>query len=60
MVRHIFSRRHLTRLCGVWASREWRPFKNGARSDDLRLSHWVKTSTDPEAGELVRSLLDLI
>ncbi|KAI0355387.1 hypothetical protein OH77DRAFT_1424874 [Trametes cingulata] len=28
---------------------EWRPFKNGARSDGLRLSHWVKASTDPEA-----------
>ncbi|KAI0774577.1 hypothetical protein C8Q74DRAFT_1200058 [Fomes fomentarius] len=28
---------------------ERRPFKNGARSDGLRLSHWVKASTDPEA-----------
>ncbi|KAI9064844.1 hypothetical protein FKP32DRAFT_1591067 [Trametes sanguinea] len=28
---------------------EWRPFKNGARSDGLRLSHWVKASADPEA-----------
>ncbi|KAI9000718.1 hypothetical protein BD414DRAFT_472532 [Trametes punicea] len=28
---------------------EWRPFKNGARSDGLRLSHWVKANTDPEA-----------
>ncbi|KAH9943165.1 uncharacterized protein BXZ73DRAFT_87558 [Epithele typhae] len=27
---------------------EWRPFKNGARSDELRLSHWVKSSEDPE------------
>ena len=30
--------------------REWRPFKNSARSDGLQLSHWVKASTDPEAG----------
>ncbi|TBU33025.1 hypothetical protein BD311DRAFT_749067 [Dichomitus squalens] len=28
---------------------EWRPFRNGARTDDLRLSHWVKSSVDPEA-----------
>ncbi|KAL7282633.1 LOW QUALITY PROTEIN: hypothetical protein ACG7TL_004105 [Trametes sanguinea] len=28
---------------------EWRPFKNGARSDGLRLSHWVKASVDPES-----------
>ncbi|KAI0677239.1 hypothetical protein C8Q78DRAFT_1001816 [Trametes maxima] len=28
---------------------EWRSFKNGARSDGLRLSHWVKASTDSEA-----------
>ncbi|KAI0089333.1 hypothetical protein BDY19DRAFT_945299 [Irpex rosettiformis] len=28
---------------------EWRSFKNGARNDPLRLSHWVKASTDPEA-----------
>ncbi|KAI0638499.1 hypothetical protein C8Q77DRAFT_1091472 [Trametes polyzona] len=28
---------------------EWRPFKNGARSDGLRLSHWTKASTDPDA-----------
>ncbi|KAI0751099.1 hypothetical protein C8Q80DRAFT_1217958 [Daedaleopsis nitida] len=28
---------------------EWRSFKNGARSDGLRLSHWAKSTTDPEA-----------
>ncbi|KAI0796325.1 hypothetical protein BC629DRAFT_1504858 [Irpex lacteus] len=28
---------------------EWRSFKNGARQDSLRLSHWVKASTDPES-----------
>lgn len=36
--------------------REWRPFKNSARSDGLRLSHWVKASTDPEVGKLWPSL----
>lgn len=30
--------------------REWRKFKNGARSDNLELSHWVKAGQDPEAG----------
>ncbi|KAI0082524.1 hypothetical protein K474DRAFT_531469 [Panus rudis PR-1116 ss-1] len=28
---------------------EWRSFKNAARSDNLRLSHWTKASEDPEA-----------
>ncbi|KAJ7129487.1 hypothetical protein C8R44DRAFT_79357 [Mycena epipterygia] len=28
---------------------EWRPFKNGARTDSLQLNHWAKASTDPEA-----------
>ncbi|TCD63966.1 swr complex subunit [Steccherinum ochraceum] len=28
---------------------EWRTFKNGARSDGLKLSHWVKADTDPNA-----------
>ncbi|OJT07101.1 SWR1-complex protein 4 [Trametes pubescens] len=28
---------------------EWRPFKNAARSDGLRLSHWAKGSTEPDA-----------
>ncbi|KAF9821192.1 hypothetical protein IEO21_00800 [Rhodonia placenta] len=28
---------------------EWRPFKNGARADSMRLHHWAKTGTDPEA-----------
>ncbi|KAL0570098.1 swr complex subunit [Marasmius crinis-equi] len=28
---------------------EWRPFKNGARSDSLQLGHWVKATTEPES-----------
>ncbi|KAJ7683998.1 hypothetical protein B0H17DRAFT_1204759 [Mycena rosella] len=28
---------------------EWRPFKNGARTDALRLSHWAKATADPDA-----------
>ncbi|PCH40988.1 hypothetical protein WOLCODRAFT_137117 [Wolfiporia cocos MD-104 SS10] len=28
---------------------EWQSFKNGARSDSLRLSHWTKAGTDPDA-----------
>ncbi|KAI0732868.1 hypothetical protein C8Q72DRAFT_815288 [Fomitopsis betulina] len=28
---------------------EWRKFKNGARGDDMKLSHWVKAGQDPEA-----------
>ncbi|CCM01759.1 uncharacterized protein FIBRA_03825 [Fibroporia radiculosa] len=28
---------------------EWRPFKNDARSDSLKLSHWARAGTDPEA-----------
>ncbi|EPS98724.1 hypothetical protein FOMPIDRAFT_1164806 [Fomitopsis schrenkii] len=28
---------------------EWRKFKNGARSDNLNLSRWVKAGQDPEA-----------
>lgn len=31
-------------------NREWRSFKNGARGDGLRLSHWAKAGSDPEAG----------
>ena len=30
--------------------REWRPFQNGGRGDSLVLKHWVKATTDPEAG----------
>ncbi|KAJ7904687.1 hypothetical protein B0H14DRAFT_3079504 [Mycena olivaceomarginata] len=28
---------------------EWRPFKNGARTDSLQLNHWTKASADPDA-----------
>ncbi|KAH7914414.1 hypothetical protein BJ138DRAFT_400416 [Hygrophoropsis aurantiaca] len=28
---------------------EWRPFKNGARGDSLRLSHWAKEASDSDA-----------
>ncbi|KZT05541.1 uncharacterized protein LAESUDRAFT_726808 [Laetiporus sulphureus 93-53] len=28
---------------------EWKSFKNGARSDSLKLSHWTKAETDPDA-----------
>lgn len=31
-------------------SREWRLFKNGARSDSLKLGHWVKATDNPDAG----------
>ena len=37
--------------CGC-RCREWREFRNGARTDGLRLSHWAKTGTDPDAGHL--------
>lgn len=32
-------------------TREWRSFNNGGRTDSLKLSHWEKASTDPDAGE---------
>jgi hypothetical protein len=32
------------------AQRVSRPFKNKARTDGLELRHWVKTSSDPNAG----------
>ncbi|KAJ6598891.1 hypothetical protein DFH09DRAFT_17877 [Mycena vulgaris] len=28
---------------------EWRPFKNGARTDALQLQHWAKATADPDA-----------
>ncbi|KAF8195705.1 hypothetical protein K438DRAFT_1906372 [Mycena galopus ATCC 62051] len=28
---------------------QWRPFKNGARTDSLQLNHWTKASADPDA-----------
>ncbi|KAF7792812.1 hypothetical protein EIP86_003911 [Pleurotus ostreatoroseus] len=31
---------------------EWRTFKNGARKDSLKLSHWAKAGSDPEAASL--------
>lgn len=38
-------------------AREWRPFNNGARTDSLLLSHWVKAGTAPNAGMLSSYLL---
>lgn len=35
----------LEKLC-----REWRQFKNDARSDSLKLGHWVKATDDGNAG----------
>ena len=35
--------------CENWR-RVWRSFKNSARTDGLELGHWVKASTDPDAG----------
>ncbi|KAI0938219.1 hypothetical protein AcV7_003466 [Taiwanofungus camphoratus] len=36
---------------------ERRPFNNGARTDSLQLSHWVKAGTAPNAGMLSSYLL---
>jgi DNA methyltransferase 1-associated protein 1 len=34
----------------MYHQREFRTFKNGARSDGFELRHWVKASTEPSAG----------
>lgn len=42
---------HSEVLSGVGVvDREWREFRNGARTDGLRLSHWAKAGTDSDAG----------
>ena len=38
----------ILRLAGT--CRVWQSFKNNARNDSLRLSHWAKAGTDPEDG----------
>lgn len=35
----------------ISSTREQQAFKNQARSDSLRLTHWVKAGTDPDAGK---------
>ncbi|KAJ6539516.1 hypothetical protein B0H19DRAFT_1269823 [Mycena capillaripes] len=36
---------------------EWRPFRNGARTDSLQLKHWAKATADPDTGAFVSSHL---
>ena len=40
----------LAHCCPITWLREWRSFKNSARTDGLELGHWVKANTDPNAG----------
>lgn len=43
--------------CSLKKRREWRKFKNNARSDSLELGHWVKATDVSNAGTLLKYLL---